>query len=259
MNLTVSSITASGYSVITNPPLSNVSALEPGANQTFVCHWNWENRQGQKVTVKVVTAEGFEQNSTTSELAGASLIVDETFDYTDTSYFNITLKSLESTATVWLDRVNMTLQDNTTITLDTSPPLQLVPIPVPANETLSLKCLWDWAAHRNETISIKVYTKQGFTVPSKTTRTPPTVIWKIDGVTFDLDNLEHFTVNVTNLPSSLQEINITRIEFNSNQPHKHKSLVNSCRQPSHSRVRIRLERFCGKECHNQSACYLRAR
>lgn len=217
MNLTISSISVSGVFVTTDPPLSNVSALKPGETQAFLCHWNWEDKQGQEATITVVTAEGFEQNYTTKPLAGAFLRIDDIeFDYTDTSYFNITIKSLDSTATVWLDRVNLTLQDNTTITLDTAPSLELLAIPVPANETMSLKCLWDWSAHRSETITINVYTKQGFTIQSRTTMTPPAVIWEVDNVSFDLNDLQHFSVNVTNFAPSLQEINVTKVQFNQN-------------------------------------------
>jgi hypothetical protein len=50
-------------------------------------------------------------------------------------------------------------------------------------------------------------------VLSNTTTTPAAVIWSASNVHFDLADLEHFSVNVTNAPVSLGEINITRVEF----------------------------------------------
>jgi predicted nucleic acid-binding Zn-ribbon protein len=41
-------------------------------------------------------------------------------------------------------------------------------------------------------------------------------IWSVNNIQFDLDDLEHFTVNVTNAPISLGEINITRVDLNQN-------------------------------------------
>jgi hypothetical protein len=112
--------------------------------------------------------------------------------------------------------VNLTLPDNTTIKLDTIPSLNIIPIPLPANQSLTLKCLWDWNTHRDETITVNVYTKQDFNVPSRTAITPSAVIWNVDDVGFDLDDIEHFSVNITNKPCSLHEINVTKVELNQN-------------------------------------------
>jgi uncharacterized coiled-coil protein SlyX len=41
-------------------------------------------------------------------------------------------------------------------------------------------------------------------------------IWNVNSIQFDLDDVEHFMVNVTNAPVSLGEINITRVDVNQN-------------------------------------------
>lgn len=216
-NLTISRIEVAGSTVLTNPSLSIVDVLQPGNNQTFICYWDWEYEMGQEVTITVVTVEGFEVNYTTSVLPGAYLYIEEiVFDYTNTTRFNMTLVSLDSTATVFLDSVNITLPDNTTITVETLPTLKLLPVPVPANGSLTLTCLWDWNDCRGERVTVNVYTKQGFTVYGRTVATPPATVWTLDAVKFDLHDLQHFSVNVTNTLVSLQEINITKIEFNQN-------------------------------------------
>jgi hypothetical protein len=53
-------------------------------------------------------------------------------------------------------------------------------------------------------------------VYGRTVATPPATVWTLDAVKFDLHDLQHFSVNVTNTLVSLQEINITKIEFNQN-------------------------------------------
>jgi hypothetical protein len=215
INLTISEIIVSGSPVNTTQPLPYV--LPPNQTEIFRCEWNWEHLMGVNVTITVETLEGYESVYVTNQLPGAILFVDEIhFDYADTTYFNLTLSSSEySTAAAIINEVNLTLADGTTMTLETIPPLHIIPIPILPNQSLTIKCLgWDWNMSRNETITVTVYTKQGFTAPSKTVRTPPAIVWNITDAKFDLDDVEHFTVNVTNMPCSLNGINVTGILLN---------------------------------------------
>lgn len=214
VSLTISEITVFGLPINVTPSLPYILSL----NQTeiFRCDRNWENYKGVNVTITAETTEGYESFYITNELPGAALYIDEVkFDYTDTTYFNLTITSSEySTATAKINRVNLTLPDETTIILDTTPPLDIIPIPIPRNESLTIRCTWNWNTYRNETIMVRVYTKQGFIVPSKIVITPPAIVWNITDVKFDLDDIEHFLVNVTNTPCSLQSINVTQIRLN---------------------------------------------
>jgi hypothetical protein len=219
INLTISKIIVLDDSMTPmniTPSLPYV--LSPDQTEIFRCDWNWENYRGENVTITVETSEGYESVYTTNELPGAALYIDEVkFDYTDTKYFNLTISSSEySTATAMINRVNLTLTNETTIILDTIPPLDIIPIPIPPNESLTIRCIWNWNTHRNETVTVRVYTNQGFIVPSKIVITPPATVWNITDVKFDLDDIEHFLVNVTNTPCSLQSINVTQIRFNEN-------------------------------------------
>lgn len=217
INLTISEIMISDYSVNATPPLNQT--LAPSQQATFRCDFTWGTMIGQNATITVKTAEGFQQTYQTGNIPGARLYIssDVKFDDTETTYFNITVTSFQiSTATATLDSVNLTLPDNSTIKLDTIPPLNIVPVPLPANQSLTLKCLWDWNTHRDETIRVNVYTKQGFDVPTKTTVTPSAVVWNVDNAKFDLADVEHFSVNITNKPVSLYGINVTKVELNQN-------------------------------------------
>jgi hypothetical protein len=217
INLTISEIDVFGPSISVTPSLPYI--LSPSQTEVFQCDCNWENYRDENVTITVKTAEGYERSYITNELPGAALYIDEVkFDYTNTTYFNLTVRSLEdSTATAIVDRVNLTLPDETTITLNTTPPLYVISIPVSPNQSLAIRCLWDWNMYRNETITVKVYIKQGFTVPSQTVRTPPAVVWNVTDVKFDLDFTGHFLVDVKNMPCSLQNITIKQIKFNTNE------------------------------------------
>ncbi|MEM3672913.1 MAG: hypothetical protein QW468_01620 [Candidatus Bathyarchaeia archaeon] len=215
INLTISEIRVHGELVNTTPPLPKV--LEPNQNETFVCQRNWEDLKWINVTIIVKTAEGYEATYVTNELPGASLYIGEIkFDYGDTGYFNLTVSSSEySTAEATLSKVNVTFANGTSITLPTNPPLQNLLVAVAPNQTSPpIKCLWNWSTSRNESITVTIYTKQNITVPSKTVTTPPEVVWNITDVKFDFDDVEHFTINVTNMPCSLREIKIKNILLN---------------------------------------------
>jgi hypothetical protein len=216
INLTISEIKVFGIVINENvtPSLTPPLILPPGQSKVFQCNYNWEHLRGGNATVTVRTAENYEAVYTTSKLTGAVLFIDEVnFDYTNTTYFNLLVSSSElSDATMFLDRINLTLPDQTTITLNnTDPPLYIIPIAIPQNSSLSIRCYWDWNLYRNKTITVKVFTKQGFTPPSKAVTTPMNVVWNITDVKFNLDDLQHFSMNVTNMPCSLQDINVTRI------------------------------------------------
>jgi len=216
MNLTISEIDVYGTAVNVTPSLSPPLVLLPNETKVFRCERNWENLREQNVTITVKTLEGYQAVYETNRLQGAILNVDNVkFDYADTSYFNLTVSNSEdSTANAYLSGVNLTLHDNTTITLDTLPPLHAINIPVTPNNSTIIKCFWDWNALRNETIVVNVYTRQGFKVGNKTVATPLTTVWNITDVKFDLDDPGHFSVNVTNMPCSLNSINITKILLN---------------------------------------------
>jgi len=217
INLTISEITIQDFPLNTTPAVPHV--LSPNKIEIFRCERNWEELMGVNVTITVKTSEGYESVYMTDKLPGATLSVDEIkFDYADTSHFNLTVKSSEdSTTAAVINKVNLTLADGATITLNTTPPLYIIPIPILPNQSLTIKCLWDWNMSRNETITARVYTQQGFTAPSMTLRTPPAVVWNITDVKFDLDDVKHFEVNVTSMPCSLDEIKVTKILLDQNE------------------------------------------
>jgi hypothetical protein len=225
LNLTLSDIIVQTESISTNvtPPLPYV--LTPEQNVTFKCDWNWDWRmagiQDVNVTIRVKTTEGYETTYKTNALPGAYLYIDEIkFDYSDATYFNLTISSSPySTATAVISGINLTLQDTTFSINETRqlvPFKSLLPIfrSIPKNDSKTFECHWDWGSYRNISFTVNIYTEQGFLVDSKTASTPHEVVWNITNVSFDLDNMDYFLVNVTNTPCSLRDITVTQILLN---------------------------------------------
>jgi hypothetical protein len=219
LNLSISEILADGL-VVSNstPPLP--FNLSVGQTQTFQIDWNWGILTGRNSTITIRTAEEFEQIYTTPKILGAYAYVDAVeFYYTDSAYLNVTVRnSPESTTETTINGLKITLSNQTTIMPSTLPPLNVsaFPIKLPPNQSITIRCLWDWSAFRNETITVQVLTREGFTVQNKTRDTPPPIVWDLGDIKFDVSDLENFSVNVTNRLMSVQEINITGIEFNQN-------------------------------------------
>ena len=228
-NLTVSDITTFGESI--KDFLTPTLPYRLPNNQTamFTCHLNWENLFTENVTMSISTAEGYKTSITTKQLPGAVLTLSNAvFNYSDTSYFDVTVRSTEeSTTPATLNALNLTLA-NESISLynDTIPPLNKGQgLPIASNSSYTLKCLWNWSQIRNQRITIQAYTRQNFTIPALNVTTPPSTVWNMTDVKFDFDDLTQFWVNVTNTACSTDNVTVARIQLNNlnttlNQPPK---------------------------------------
>jgi hypothetical protein len=216
MNLTISQITVAGLPVANITPALPFN-LSAGQGQSFQIERNWGTLTGQNVTIVVGTAEGLEQTYVTPTILGAYVYVDPTFnfDYTNSTYFNVTVRSSpESTVETTLSALNLTLSNGTIISPMTNPLLSALPIKLPPNTSQSIMCLWDWTAFHNQSFTVQVFTKEGFSVQNYTATTPPAILWNLGNTSFDVGDLQHFSVNVTNMRASVQAINITGVDFN---------------------------------------------
>jgi hypothetical protein len=221
-NITLSEIMLFDASISKNVTPSLPYPLSPNLYRVFRCDWNWESLKKQNVTITVKSSEGYETNYTTNKLLGATLSIQEVkFDYTDVTYFNLTISnSAESTASATINRINLTLQDKTKIAINNTVPPIIVQSAfnlIPPNQSRTFKCFWNWTQYRNETLSVDAYALEDFTIPSKTTKTPPAVVWNVTDINFDLDYVEGFSVNVTNTLCSLQNITVTKILLNNTE------------------------------------------
>ncbi|MEM0096290.1 MAG: hypothetical protein QW660_06605 [Candidatus Bathyarchaeia archaeon] len=215
INLTISEVLVRYEPVETEPLLPRI--LMPNQRETFICKRNWEDLKWVKVKITVKTEEGYEATYTTDELIGAAIYVDEIkFDHDDASYINVTVSSSElSTGTVYINKIELKLENEQPISLNTSYPanINIVPIPLLPKQSVTFKCVWSWQPYRNKTIILTVYTKQGIKVQSNPFRTPPESLWEISDVNFDLDNMNFFTIKIANRLCS-KNITITSVKLN---------------------------------------------
>ena len=233
VNLTLSEIRLFGITINENltPPLTTPLSLTPSQEAEFGCNYNWENLRGQNITFFVKTLENYEITYTTGKLSGAVLeIQDVKFDYFSTYYFNLTIKSLEdSTADATISKISLILENQTKVEINQTIPPIGTPSSfniIPKKENRTFMCYWNWMEYRNKSITVEAYSNEGFTIPSKTIRTPPEVIWNITHVMFEFEDTLHFSVNITNLPCSLYGINITEIRVNQTSVNMNATFLN---------------------------------
>jgi hypothetical protein len=215
-SLTISQVQIFGENISVTPVLPLI--LSHGQTQIFRCNRNWQDLRKQNVTITVRTMEGYESSNETNELLGAvPYVSDVKFDYNDTTYFNVTISNSEdATIPAVINGADLVFPNGTVSLLKAKfPPLNTVFSSISPNKSITFMFNWNWAQYRNESITVRAYTKGDFTVGNMTTTTPPSIVWNMTSVNFDLDDLDHFAVNVTNTPCSLSGVNVTMIQLNS--------------------------------------------
>jgi hypothetical protein len=221
INLTLSEISLFGIVLNENltPPLTTPLVLTPNQTIKFGCNYNWDNLRGQNVTLHLKTLESYEISYTTNKLKGAILEIQKVeFDFSNVLSFNVTIKSAEdSTTFATISRIFLTLENQTKIEINQTFPQIGEPSVfnrIPEKGNMTFTCYWNWTEYRNKSITVEAYTNEGFTVFGKTVKTPQEVVWNVTDVSFDFKDIQHFSVNITNMPWSLYEINITKIYLN---------------------------------------------
>jgi hypothetical protein len=225
INLTLSSIYLSSTYLssvlIQNMTVNGINVTLPmtiDINETinFQCFYDWTGVVNP--TVLVETSEEYIARATQIVPSIAQIQVTHvSFDETNPNEINITLLSLpESDTSVDITDIALTC-NNITDHLNgnlTNPPL---PYPLEYGSNVTFDCAWNWTdkSYRDTDITVTAYTKQGFVsqlgIPYKT---PSEVVAKITATKFDLDDTDHFLVNMTNMPCSLYEVNVTNIMLN---------------------------------------------
>jgi hypothetical protein len=235
INLTISDAQLFLIPLKTNMTPTLPYVLVNGTTKSFRCDYNWETLKGQNATITVKTSEGYEAVYTTSKLLGAILSIQEVkFDYADTTRFTVTITSSEdSTATATISKINVTLQEGNTVVINQTLPQIGAPTvfnSVPKNSSRTFTCTWNWNTYRNKTVTVKAHTNEGFIIPNKTSQTAPPIIWNITEVKFDLEDTNHFSVNLTNVKTSLNNITITEIRLNQTLVAMNQTIVNPDQQ-----------------------------
>jgi hypothetical protein len=206
---------------VNDEPVQLPMKLNRNESILFKCLWDWEISLGN-VTVTVETVEGYEAEDITHAISEVLLFVtDAEFNETKTDEMVIKLTNKpESTNPVDVTKIVLEDENGGTFEINGSstnptfyPSYTLAP-----NSTVTFNhCIWNWTTYRDKNITVTAYTKQGYTSHPKTVKTPPRIVWKITSVNFNLTNTGYFSVDITNVPCSIDEINVTKIRFNENQ------------------------------------------
>jgi hypothetical protein len=209
-------------------PIENATLLPSGQNATFPidlpvgesvslrCLYDWESFINP--TLRVETSEGYYAEVSTNASASVLLLItDVKFNETRTDELDVTVFNSEDSSTpVDISNIDLTYSNGTKYVINGSLVSPSLPHRLQINSTVTFSCIWSWRDYRDENVSITVYTRQGYTPVSEIAKTPPRIVFKIMA-NFNLTDTEHFLVNVTNMPCSLQNITVTQINFNTNQ------------------------------------------
>jgi hypothetical protein len=151
--------------------------LNPGESQNFVCIWDWTQYQNTSVTVALYTSQGYMCHTTKKTPLPVHLeITDILFDVTNTTRFDVTVKNNQVSPTYLnVTKISVIVQNQTirewTMENGTAvnPP---IPFTLDKNSTETFVCPWNWTQHRDENVTVTIYTLQGF-MADYTQATPP--------------------------------------------------------------------------------------
>jgi hypothetical protein len=217
INLTLSHVFFNLNPVDANLSITLSKVIPANGTLTFACFVNWENVIKPPLTIQ--TEEGY-TTTIQQDIPSVGLQVTHvTFNETNTNEADITLFNSPNSA-VSVTVQNITLAHGSTVDVISgnlsNPPL---PMTINQNQTVVFVCAWNWTgiSYRNMDVTVTAYTKEEFVSQTQTATTPMGVAAKINKVVFDLNNTGLFLINMTNMPYSLNTLNVTRVDLNQNQ------------------------------------------
>lgn len=182
--------------------------LPVGNSEAFKCYWSWVEYAGETVKVMVFLSEGSGATFQTTLPPTDLRVTRVVFDPNNGTLFNITVENSASSATfVNLTGVTVIINEDFQETLDVDPQF---PVSLNPGEAVNLTCLWTWAGHQNRTLTIVVDTLQGYRARFSGV-IPTYVTLEVSEVSFSAAERTGFNVTVTNLPSSVIPVDITRV------------------------------------------------
>lgn len=219
INLTMKSVYFRYYYPVPqeNLTIQLPKTLENGTSVSFDCIYEWNNTENP--TVIVETSEGYIGLATANVSSKMNLYIsDITFDEANATLANVTIvNSEESVLPVHIARILFTYENGTQYNIIEGYVIPGFQQAIETNSSETFTCLgFPWMDYRSKNVTVTAYTKEGFVSSSKTKVTPAPILFNISATDFNLTNTGSFTVNITNMASSTQEINVTQIKLNDN-------------------------------------------
>jgi len=140
-------------------------ALNPGDTPAqFQCLFDWTSIQGENVTVRITTFQGYIAESTRTLPEPVTLYISQiVFNATvSTGHFNITVFNAANSSTyVDINRITVAVDGGTAVNISQWAPYLSR---LEKNASILIMCTWDWSSYagKSSTAEITVYTSQGF-------------------------------------------------------------------------------------------------
>ena len=217
INLTLSHVLVNYNPVDDNLSITLPKVIPANQSLSFTCFINWANLVQPIITVQ--TLEGYTAQ-TQEPIPSVNLQVTQvTFNETNTDEADVTLFNSADTVNS-LSVTNITFAyGNTVDVINGTLSNPALPTEIDQNQTVVFACAWNWTdtSYRDLDVTVTAYTEQGFVSQAQTVTTPPAVGAEISNVQFDLNDTSLFLVNMTNMPYSLDPINVTKVDLNQSQ------------------------------------------
>lgn len=193
-------------------PLPKATTDFPGL-QTFECSWDWANYTGEKVGIMAFLADGsgptFETETPLVDLRIADVSFNPAISAT---HFNVTVQNYISPAssnvTVDITEISVTVEGGFKPSITEIIPA--LPWSLSLGGSSNFMCTWDWTEYQNMSVTVAVYTSQGY-MDYTTKKTPAPVTLEITDILFDVTNTTSFDVTVRNNQISPTYLNVTKI------------------------------------------------
>ncbi len=152
-------------------------SLPIGKVQTFKCSWNWANytgiklppSSGKNVEIHVLLADDIGEIDVVAKPFVSLSVTDARFNANiSLTNFTVTVQNLAASATyVNVTSISLNVANITTGGITPALPYGLAP----GAPAVTFTVPWDWSAHRNQTVTITVHTRQGYIGELTTTTT----------------------------------------------------------------------------------------
>jgi hypothetical protein len=229
INLNVSSILIDREPITDLKTLNGTSIALPfnltiGERIPIQCAYDWENKESP--VIRVETSEGYYAEKAANVKARMSWFLTQAMcKETSPEEINITVfNSVASDTFVDINLITLTFANGSEYFINgslTDPPIISSPetpyYRLDPNKTITFShCIWNWRNYPDQNVTANVYNIQGFKAASRLITIPPSVIYVISGLDFNITSTGYFSINITNLPASTHEIGISKILINDN-------------------------------------------
>ena len=217
INLTLSEVYFE-FTKVQNMTLEFPRNLTKGASVSFGCNVNWRGKLKPYVYVK--TLEGYIGDIRKNVASLSNLqVANVSFNYENPNEVSISLANLPDSNVSYIDITNIAvkLDNNTQLTINgttTNPSFYPQPYKLNKGENITFNnCAWNWKNYRDRAFRVLVQTRQGINASTSSLTSPPSPSFKLEQITFNMNNTNYFTFTLRNRLSSLEAATISKIEF----------------------------------------------